>query len=970
MRRAGAGLRRISRQHLGREESVMANVIHSVGQPAFDWQALLDAVLNNGTLSNIGGGPQALITLTFGTTVLEISGVGLTVGAARQLTAGTITGFVLKSGATTVLTQNAFVAAPTFTAFNTLLANNNNANFDAVFAKEGLNVTGSAAAFESLGTSRFNDTVNGNAGDDFIEGNAGVDTFNGGADYDTLGFHGKLGGFGTGVTVTMNIAGVAGGGKVTGTLPSGAVNTTFSNMERAVGTEGNDTFISGAGFLPTFDNNFDWVGGDGADRFTDNGDNDIQLNYDAEKFEHPGDGIWGNAAGEFGVIVNVSAASITANVGNGSKTVSAGRAIDTFGDTDTIAGIRDFKLTDAADYFAASDAGGRARGRAGNDTLNGGAGQDRLQGDEGNDTINGGDGRDDISGWTGNDTINAGAGEFDFIEGSSGTDTVNGDVGFDDYDFNGGNFTTAGNAVNVILNNTGPGRGTVTGSFEGAAVNTTFQNLERIGGTLGNDTFTANAGFTNTEDARRAFYDLRGATLFFEFVGYGGADTFTDNSGLAGGVTAVNYDDEKFGFANYDGHTWGTLAGEFGVIINLSAASISANVGRGVEVVAANRARDIFLATDIVNGVKVFIGTDDIDYFAAGAAGAYFEGRLGNDTAVGGLGSDEIYGEDGNDNITGGGGIDYLYGESGNDVVRGGDGADNIFGDDGIDALFGDAGNDNIRAGSDNDTLNGDLGNDRLRGQDGDDTINGGAGNDIMEGNSGNDTLNGGTEQDILYGDDGNDSLNGSSGADEMYGWVGNDTYFVDNIGDVVFEDPGNGLDIVDSRVTYSLVNRGEVENMTLSGAGAISGTGNGLANILTGNAAANGLNGLAGNDKLIGGLGADTLTSGLGNDQLEYNALGQGGDIVTDYANVAGNNDTFRFLGSAFGGHAPGYITAAEFQSSTADTAGSASVRVLFETDTGILRYDADGSGAGAAEIIATVQAGVVLGLSDILFF
>jgi Ca2+-binding RTX toxin-like protein len=51
------------------------------------------------------------------------------------------------------------------------------------------------------------------------------------------------------------------------------------------------------------------------------------------------------------------------------------------------------------------------------------------------------------------------------------------------------------------------------------------------------------------------------------------------------------------------------------------------------------------------------------------------------------------------------------------------------------------------------------------------------------------------------------------------------------------------------------------VENLTLTGAAAINGTGNAGNNVITGNTADNLLNGSAGNDTLNGGAGLDTLT-------------------------------------------------------------------------------------------------------------
>ncbi|MCY1541501.1 Serralysin C [compost metagenome] len=68
---------------------------------------------------------------------------------------------------------------------------------------------------------------------------------------------------------------------------------------------------------------------------------------------------------------------------------------------------------------------------------------------------------------------------------------------------------------------------------------------------------------------------------------------------------------------------------------------------------------------------------------------------------------------------------------------------------------------------------------------------------------------------------------------------------------------------------TVSRVLGANQENLTLSGTGAASATGNGLANTLTGNAGNNLLDGGAGNDALSGGAGNDRLTGGAGKDSL-----------------------------------------------------------------------------------------------------
>ena len=149
-------------------------------------------------------------------------------------------------------------------------------------------------------------------------------------------------------------------------------------------------------------------------------------------------------------------------------------------------------------------------------------------------------------------------------------------------------------------------------------------------------------------------------------------------------------------------------------------------------------------------------------------------------------------------------------------------------------------------------------------------TATGPAGTDnYILGLAGNDTLNGGS---------GNDTLDGGLGADTMAGGAGNDTYIVDNIGDVVIENPNAGTDtILTSRGTFSLATSGaNVENLTYTGVGIFRGIGNDLANVITGGAV---------DDTIDGGTnaaGVDTLIGGAGNDTY---IIRNTGDVVTELA-------------------------------------------------------------------------------------
>jgi Ca2+-binding RTX toxin-like protein len=163
----------------------------------------------------------------------------------------------------------------------------------------------------------------------------------------------------------------------------------------------------------------------------------------------------------------------------------------------------------------------------------------------------------------------------------------------------------------------------------------------------------------------------------------------------------------------------------------------------------------------------------------------------------------------------------------------------------------------------------------------GNDTIIGSAFNDMLTGLAGNDSITGNAGNDTLLGDAGNDTLNGGAGVDVMRGGSGNDTYFVNVASDITKEDPGAGIDTVNSTVTRTLGLN--IENLVLIGPGVIHGTGNALANKITGNGTANKLNGLAGNDSLSGAVGNDilngALTSTLGRNEIDTLTGGPGID-------------------------------------------------------------------------------------------
>jgi Ca2+-binding RTX toxin-like protein len=124
-----------------------------------------------------------------------------------------------------------------------------------------------------------------------------------------------------------------------------------------------------------------------------------------------------------------------------------------------------------------------------------------------------------------------------------------------------------------------------------------------------------------------------------------------------------------------------------------------------------------------------------------------------------------------------------------------------------------------------------------------------------------------------------NNTLIGNSAANVLTGGAGHDTYVV-AAGDTVVELANEGTDHVLSSVNFTL--GGNVEKLTLTGTGAVNGTGNSLSNTLTGNSAANVLTGATGNDTMAGGLGNDTYMVNRG----------EGRDTIVENDGTVGNSD------------------------------------------------------------------------------
>jgi Ca2+-binding RTX toxin-like protein len=131
-------------------------------------------------------------------------------------------------------------------------------------------------------------------------------------------------------------------------------------------------------------------------------------------------------------------------------------------------------------------------------------------------------------------------------------------------------------------------------------------------------------------------------------------------------------------------------------------------------------------------------------------------------------------------------------------------------------------------------------------------------------------------------------------------------------------------------------------------------------------------INGGAGSDTVLGGTGADrlrggggvdTLTGGAGADRFRFVTAAEGVDTITDFTS---GTDHIQVVSANFAGLPVDRLAAERFI--PAGTALTSSDTVfLYDFDSGVLSFDADGNGAGAAVLIATLTGPRTLAAADI---
>jgi len=157
----------------------------------------------------------------------------------------------------------------------------------------------------------------------------------------------------------------------------------------------------------------------------------------------------------------------------------------------------------------------------------------------------------------------------------------------------------------------------------------------------------------------------------------------------------------------------------------------------------------------------------------------------------------------------------------------------------------------------------------------------------------------GNADANMLIGNSGNNFLDGDAGADIMLGGLGNDAYFVDNAGDQVIENPGEGNDTVFSTAHFRL--SADIDNLVLVGSTGLQGYGNSLVNLIYGTTGDDILDGAGGADVMIGGAGNDAYVVDNASDFVFENP-GEGADTVysTAHFRLAADLEYLVLQGSA----------------------------------------------------------------------
>ncbi|MBC5785395.1 hypothetical protein H8N03_20780 [Ramlibacter sp. USB13] len=662
---------------------------------------------------------------------------------------------------------------------------------------------------------------------------------------------------------------------------------------------------------------------------------------------------------------------------------------------DIVSGVEFFGFADGTltIYNVGDGSGGDGLlldGAAGDDLLRGSVGYDRLRGLDGNDSLDGGGADDTLEGGAGSDQLSGGTGR-DVIIGGEGVDiafydgyrwdySISWDAATRTYTIQNNNdwFYDVDTVGSVEVFSFRNGTYTIGDLVQGAG------DGESFAGTDGNDTVYGSFGYDTLQGLDGQDF-LDGQLADDVIDGGAGDDILVGNVGndrLDGG-------DGEWDMARYSGYSW-----EYAITWNALTReyTIADQYGYG---------RD---GTDTITRVEYFEFRDgwrDWSNLVAGQGDGVVQagtdaddglyGSMGYDTVSGGGGNDYVYTRAGDDFVYGGAGDDTLDGGAGNDYIDGGDGFDTVqfsgYSWD-FDVTW-DAGTgefrfiDRVSPGHDSDVLvgveqvgfydgmrdiwstyngtwpgqvlPGTAGNDYMIGTPGADTMEGYEGSDALRGQDGADVLRGGADDDLLAGGAGHDVIDGGEGQDAAVfsGW----RYEYDVTWDAVNQrytvtdlvGGRDGSDLVSTVEIFRFYDGDRTGNELVPGSAPPPLLGTEGDDWLPGTPGNDTLLGLGGNDMIAGWGGNDTLDGGAGNDTLDggagadtYVLRGEGVEYI---ANFVAGEDHIELSGALFDGLPKGQLWDMAYQAGPYGSAMNIPIRVAFDTETGTLMYDPDGS-------------------------
>ncbi len=450
-------------------------------------------------------------------------------------------------------------------------------------------------------------------------------------------------------------------------------------------------------------------------------------------------------------------------------------------------------------------------GYDGNDTLNGGDGNDALNGGAGNDILNAGDGLNSLSGGAGDDTLNGGANQ-DGLFGGDGNDTLNGGNGTDLLQGGAGNDTLSGGQGGDIFNFIGDwGQDTISDYNAGVDV-ISFADLNAMGGSAtGPSSFT---DFTITEVSGNAVisYGANSITLTgvsaaslsatdFQFTANSTGGNITTNLNIdilssAGGKLdwweVINTAPSSMQIALMIGgatDTQITMENTDGTLTVINGTNMNLSTGQPVSITSLQHfASDGTTLLGTVTGIDYIFAPTGGNILAAGLAPllAWANEFDFNSVPTVTDTSMTFTNLDGSSTIVYGTG--FLGGDPALVTVTGAElnvGGTTVLDFSGVSLTLDQFGaftsvtdmaslREVILSGDDN-YNSADPDDVSINTQGGDDTILSGPGNDILNGGDGDDYMVGGAGNDIMDGGNGIDNIRGGVGSDSLSGGVGND---------------------------------------------------------------------------------------------------------------------------------------------------------------------------------------------------